>query len=270
MTGSHGVRPTRRCLGDLGADVPTADIPLHELTVPPVPAARRYRRGSPPAASRGSVLSRTVSGSSSKTGRWRGAVVRLTDDELDWPGDDPGAPVLAEQDRWWLGAAGYREEGSPQDFYEQIAARSACDRSRKPQGVDTDPLLPQEWDRKRLMLERALMQRRVYEQVMLEAGARSLRSGKVVTASFSQYEMGVLIRADRGDQYVAFIARGVFDPKVLAVMRDSFPGIAPDDWAPEPGGAFDLEPGCGEIIYSAVLPPEVAEDILDRVPWTDE
>lgn len=270
MTGSHGVRPTRRCLGDLGADVPTADIPLHELTVPPVPAAQalpeRFAAGG--VARIRSLKDRVWF--KLKTGRWRGAVVRLTDDELDWPGDDPGAPVLAEQDPWWLGAAGYREEGSPLDFYEQIATRSVCDRSVKPQGVDTDALLPQPWDRKRLVLERAFTQRQVYEQVMLEAAAGSLRSGKVVTASFSQYEMGVLIRADRGEQYVAFIARGVHDPKVLAVMRDSFPGIAPDDWDPEPGGAFGLEPGCGEVIYSAVLPSEVADDILERVPWTDD
>lgn len=89
-------------------------------------------------------------------------------------------------------------------------------------------------------------------------------------ADFSVYSMGVLIRADSGDQYVAFIAKNVLDVRVLAAMLDAFPGLDKDDWAPEPGGAFGLDPGPGEVVFSALLPAEVADRILERVPWSDE
>lgn len=268
--GGHGVRPTKRCLDDLGVDVPTADVPLHQLPAAPVAAAQALPER---LAAGGVTRIRSLKDRvwfKVKTGRWRGAAVQLVAGELAWRGDDDGRLMLASLDRWWLGAVGYREDGSPRDFYEELATSSACSRSWKPQGIDTDPLLPQEWDRKRVALERALAERRVYQQVMIEAAARSLRSGKIVTASFSRYEMGALVRADRGEQYVAFIARGVFDPRVLAVMLDSLPGISNEHWQPEPGGAFGLEPQCGEVIYSAVLPSDVADSILERVPWSEE
>lgn len=116
-----------------------------------------------------------------------------------------------------------------------------------------------------------LTERLIYEQVMVEAVARSLRSGKVITAQFSAYSMGVVIRADRGEQCVAFTAEKVVNVRVLAaVMLDAFPGISNDDWAPEPGGFCGLQPEPGQIIYSAVLPSEVADAILERVPSTGE
>lgn len=140
--------------------------------------------------------------------------------------------------------------------------------SEKRHGIDTDILLPQEWDRNRLKAEIAYAEYRAYEEIMIMATARSLRSGKVVTAEFSQFSMGVLVRADQGQQFVAFIARNVFDPKRLAVMMNALPGITADDWGPEPGGIADLRPGSGEIIWSAVLEPETADRILDIVPWS--
>lgn len=209
-----------------------------------------------------------------KTGRWRGAVVRLSSNELAAEarvcGEQGTDPCITQEHRWWLGAAGVREDGSRTDFYEEVARAAACPASpEKRNGVDTDKLLPQDWDRKRLRAELAFAERHVYQKVMLQATAASLRSGKVVSAEFSEFSMGVVVRADRGQQFVAFIARNVFDPKRLAVMMDSLPGVQTDEWGPEPGGIADLQPAPGEIIWSALLSPEVADRILDLVPYSE-
>jgi hypothetical protein len=58
-----------------------------------------------------------------------------------------------------------------------------------------------------------------------------------------------------GEAYLAIGAEGFFDPRILAVILTAVPGIAPDDWIPEPKGAFGLEPRLGEILYSTLIPP---------------
>lgn len=271
MGKQHGVRPTKRCLDSLGIPPPNAAVPLHCLDVEPVPDAQAHPERFEAGGVQRILALKDRVWFKFKSGRWRGAVVRLTDRDLDAEAEGHGENAIAAPDRWWLGAAGTREEGSRQDFYEAIASDARCQKSpEKAHGVSTDDLLPGDWDRKRLRLERAFRQRKVYEEVTLLAAAKSLRTGKPVFADFSVYSMGVLIRADRGDQYVAFIAKNVLDVRVLATMLDAFPGIDHDDWAAEPGGAFGLDPGPGEVIFSAVLPSKVADEILDQVPWTDE
>lgn len=267
----NGVRPTKRCLDDLRVSPPTADVPLSLVEADPVPEAQAHpERFEAGGVERIQVLKDRV-WFKMKTSRWRGAVVRLTDDDLLAEAEVQGQLAIAAPDRWWLGAAGTREDGSRRDFYEAIASASQCEKTpEKRDGVSTDDLLPQPWDRKRLLLERTYQQRKIYEEVMLVAAAKSLRCGKAVMADFSAYSMGVLIRADSGDQFVAFIAKNVLDVRVLAAMLDAFPGIDNDDWAPEPGGAFGLDPGPGEVVYSTVLPAAVADSILERVPWSDE
>lgn len=264
-----GVRHTKRLLDELGVALPTADVSLHLLADEPIPAAQSHpERFEVGGLERVKALRDRV-WFKLKSGRWRGAVVRLTDRELVREAEAHDGDALPASDRWWLGAAGLREDGSHRDFYASVAAQTRCAKTPdKPDGVDTDGLLPQAWDRKRLRLERAYQQRRVFEEVMLTAAAKSLRTGKAVVADFSVYSMGVLIRADRGEQYVAFIAKNVLDVRVLAVMLDAFPGVAADDWAPEPGGEFGLTPGPGEVIYSALLPAAVADSILAAIPWT--
>jgi hypothetical protein len=103
------VRPTVRCLtDDLGLKIPTIDDPLDEFDHPLLrkanqqfaePSSSRERISSIDAA----VLFKV------KAQRWRGAV---------WI-DATGRP--------WMVAAGWREEGSQDDFYEALghAARSA-------------------------------------------------------------------------------------------------------------------------------------------------
>lgn len=42
------------------------------------------------------------------------------------------------------------------------------------------------------------------------------------------------------------------------------PGVAPDDWQPEPSPLAEMNPGSGEIIWSTLFPSEVADEILDQ------
>ncbi len=272
MSQGARVRPTKKCLDQLGVPLPTVDVSLSDVAAEPLPTAQNF-----PERYEANGLTRVLSLKDRiwfklKTSRWRGAVVRLTDDELRLEEESQGGdPCITHDHRWWVGAVGSREAGSRTDFYAEVAAMSACPVSPdKKDGIDTDALLPQEWDRKRLRAETAYAERVVYERIMVLAAARSLRSGKVIEASFERFSMGVVVRADRGQQFVAFIARNVFDPKRLAAMMDSLPGISKDDWGPEPGGIADLKPASGEIIWSAILPTEVADQILEQVPWSDD
>lgn len=278
MTGTQGVRPTKKCLDDLGISPPALDEPLHRLEADPIPAAQSF-----PEVYDAGGLSRIVSIKDRvwfklKTGRWRGAVTRLTDRDLaEQPcsceprADSQAHLTLLAANRWWLGAVGRREDGSGDDFYANLVTICTSTWSpATPDRIDSRRLLPQTWDHRRLQAEQTFAQVRIFENVMVEAAARSLRCGKVATAQFSRFSMGVVIRADGPEQFVAFIAEGVYDPKVLAVMMASLPGVDPGDWAPEPGGIADLQPGLGQVVWSAPLSTEAAAHILAMTPSADE
>ncbi|WP_322613047.1 hypothetical protein [Dermacoccus abyssi] len=270
-----GVRPTRRCLDSLEIEIPKLDAPLHLLAHELVEEAQSLpARMLAGRATRIGVLKDRV-WFKVKRGRWRGVATRLTDADLHENArlDDAAGWTRSvnESSRWWLGAAGWREDGARRDFYTRIESECRCVWSEaKKDRINTDTLLPQEWDRRRIIAERAVAEQRAYRTVMMQCAARSLRSGKIVMAHFDAFAMGVLIRADRGEQFVAFIARQVYDPKRLAVMMSALPGVSGDDWGPEPAGIADLAPGPGEVVWSAVLTPEAANAILDAVPWSDE
>ena len=76
------VRPTKRCLDQLGLQPPTVDVPLHTLSAEPIEYAQsipeRFEAGG---AKRIRSLRDRV-WFKVKTSRWRGAVTRLTDADL--------------------------------------------------------------------------------------------------------------------------------------------------------------------------------------------
>lgn len=270
-----GVRPTKRCLDQLSMAPPTIDVVLSDLLDEPIPIAQEFPQRHEAGGLRRVLALKDRVWFKLKSGRWRGAVVRLTTAELEAEAAQSAGrdedPCFTTEYRWWLGAVGLREAGSRTDFYADTARSASCAVTpQKKDGIDTDLLLPREWDRKRLRAEVAYAERQIYKKVMIEATARSLRSGKVIKAEFAEFSMGVVVRADRGEQFVAFIARSVFDPARLAVMMDALPGVAGTDWAPEPGGIADLQPKSGEIIWSAWLTTDAADQILDMAPESDE
>ena len=73
-----------------------------------------------------------------------------------------------------------------------------------------------------------------------------------------------LVRAENGHEaYLAIIAEGVPDPQMFALLLDCVPGVAAEDWQPEPSPLAEMDPGSGEIIWSTLFPSEVANEILD-------
>jgi hypothetical protein len=130
--------------------------------------------------------------------------------------------------------------------------------------------LPDEWDWKRLELEHAVAWVREVRRIVCALIVRSLRTGHSYQAAFWNYRVTALARAVDGETYLAVGAENIADPKVFAVIMDAVPGISNDAWQAEPGGVAGITPGPGEIIWSTILPPEVAAQLLEDYVQVDE
>jgi hypothetical protein len=74
----------------------------------------------------------------------------------------------------------------------------------------------------------------------------------------------VLVRARDGEAHIAIVAEAFIDPNFLAVILRSVPGVDSADWLEEPGGAMGIQPGFGQVVRSAIIPPERQSEIVDR------
>lgn len=248
-----GVRPTRRCLTDLSLSLPDLGHPLDELDNPIVVTAQAI-----PALRNAGGAQRILSLSDRvwfkvKTGDRRAVVTRL-------PGDDLPDELPNGVGAWWIGAAGRRQADSPQhDFYQTISRECTAGRT-----VSTTRLLPVEWDWKRLSAEQAVTWQREMKRLVVHLIALSLTSGKLAVAEFEHHRIKAFVRVDDDHEaYLAIIAEGIPDPKIFALLLDCVPGVATDDWQPEPSELAELEPGPGEIVWSTLFPSEVASAILE-------
>lgn len=248
-----GVRPTKRCLGDLGAELPDLGVRLEEIDHPIIVSAQTV-----PEQRDAGGAERVVSLTDRvwfkvKTSDHRAAVTELRGTDLpEWVRPSRGA--------WWIAAAGRRQADSPQrDFY--AALQRECTTGRT---VSSDHLLPVDWDWKRLAAEQAVAWRREMKSMVIRLVAMSLKSGSLAVAEFRNHRIKALVRAENGDEaYLAIIAEGVPDPQMFALLLDCVPGVAHEDWQPEPSPLAEMNPGSGEIIWSTLFPPEVAREILD-------
>jgi hypothetical protein len=75
-----------------------------------------------------------------------------------------------------------------------------------------------------------------------------------------------LARAEDGDTYLAVGVENIADPKIFAVIINAVPGVDGESWLPEPGGVLGLTPQPGEVIWSTILPPSVASQLLGKYP----
>lgn len=247
------VRPTRRCLTDLDIATPDLGHPLHDVVDPVVANAQ-----SVPEQRDAGGVERVVSLTDRvwfkvKTADRRAVVTALRGTELpDWAPPSRGA--------WWIGAAGRRQNDSPQrDFYAVLQRECTTGKT-----VSSQHLLPGEWDWKRLSSEQAVAWRREMKRIVVRLISRSLQSGRVAVAEFRRHRLKALVRAANGHEaYLAIMAEGVPDPEVFALLLDCVPGVAADDWQPEPSPVADMNPVSGEIIWSTLLPAAVASAILD-------
>ena len=188
-----------------------------------------------------------------KTSDYRAAVTELRGTDLpDWVRPSRGA--------WWIGAAGRRQADSSQrDFY--AALQRGCTKGKT---VSSDHLLPADWDWRRLAAEQAVAWRRQMKRMVIRLVAMSLRNGRLAVAEFRNHRIKALVRAENGHEaYLAIIAEGVPDPQMFALLLDCVPGVAPEDWQPEPSPLAEMSPGSGEIIWSTLFPSEIANEIFD-------
>lgn len=264
--GKAAVRPTRRCLSDMGLALPPLTIPLHELPQPLLQKAQQLpEKHFSGGAERVLCLSDRVWFKVKRGERERGAATLLSDADLDAYG--PSVPAVA---RWWLGAYGTREAGSRGDFYEALKAEAFA---KSVDGeADSGHLLPSlVWDWKRLELELGLVWITALKRLVLRLVAKSLRDGHEYVGEAEKYRISALVRADDGhDAYLSIFAEGIPDPQVIALILDSVPGLDHDDWQYDYSGPGHREPAPGDLVYSTILPPQVCGEILDAVPAEDE
>jgi hypothetical protein len=251
------VRPTKRCLDDLGLSFPNVNESLSELEHPLV---RRAQLVPEEAEAGGAERLRSLTDRiwfKCKTTVYRGAVTRLTTSELQ----DRGLPPEAA---WWIGAAGDRRGDSRSDFYRQLE-REVTRSGRGTGGVCSVHLLPQEIDCERFVAEASLQAVQAIRNIVLELIVKSLHDGRMYAAELRAHRIAAMVRAaDGSEAYLAISAEGFVHPDLIAIILDAVPGIKRDDWQAEPGGVAGITPRYGQLIWSTIIPPEVQDDILER------
>jgi hypothetical protein len=216
------VRPTLRTLtDDLRLLLPPIDELLEEIDHPLLAKARDQFSVPDAAHERIRSIDDEVVWKV-KVQRWRGAV---------WTGDEIA----------WLIAAGNREEGSPDDFYEALASQARAARARynaehpTPAGTKTfiGSFLPREDDIKRYVLENATRQVRQLVVVVRSLTAGSLRDGHEHAVDFTAFRLGIVVRADKGHEtYVAVRITGSVSSDLVSIILRNVPGCDAELWDP--------------------------------------
>jgi hypothetical protein len=244
-------RPTIRCLrDDLGLAPPPVDDPLDEVGHPLVRrAGDQFGDPAGPRERIRAVDDRVLY--KVKTGRWRGAV---------W----------IEDDQPWLVAAGWREDGSPEDFYEALAASARASRARynasqrPPLTTDahTGHLLPTRDDHDRRAAEDDALLLRRTEATVRRLTRESLLSGRERRDAVAGATLGVLVRAGHGNEtYVALRIVGSVPDNLLPVVLDLVPGCSRDGWYPEL--EMPTRPlASNEQVWSNLMDPAAAAELL--------
>ncbi len=127
-------------------------------------------------------------------------------------------------------------------------------------------MLPQAIDIQRLEAERAALVVKALRNLVLHIIARSLRDGKAYAVELRGHSViAAVVRAPDGSPaYLAVSAEGYVRSDVLAIILTAVPGVDASDWQPEPGGAVGINPRPGQIIWSAIIPPDSQAEILAR------
>ena len=244
-------RPTVRCLrDDLKLPIPPIDKPLDELDHMLVSKAVQQFGDAGSARERIRAIDDQVL-FKIKIQRWRGAV---------WVDEDDENP--------WLIAAGLREDGSTDDFYEALAAGARAERSRY--NARTTPALttetysfglsPNRDDHDRYAAEAAVRLIRHIQSTLEELLRASVLDGAEHTAQLSGADavIGILVRADNGHEtYVAVRVIGSVPRDLLTVVLARVPGCDRDGWFPET--SMPTRPSvAGEQVWSNLMDPATA------------
>lgn len=244
------VRPTIRCLNeDLDLKLPPIDTPLNEIDHPLIRKANeQFDQPTGPRERIRSVDDAVLF--KVKIQRWRGAVVD-------------------ENEPHWLVAAGIREAGSPDDFYEALAAAAKSARarynteSRQPLATNTCCLswLPTDDDRDRYKAEDGIRLLRRLRAAVRDLACGSLLDGHEHATGIAGAELGLQIKGTDLETYVAVRIVGSVPPNLLAVILAEVPGCDRDGWYPEfTMPDRPLKPG--EQVYSNVMDTAAAAQLL--------
>jgi hypothetical protein len=243
------VRPTRRCLSELKVDLPDLGTLLHELEHPLIMRAQqvpeRVRAGS---GERIRSLTDRV-WFKVKTSAWRGAAGQLP-------------PVIESIDQtWWLVAGGTRADDSAQhDFYSRISADA---HSGGANTCSTDFLLPDEWDAARFLGEVAVFAQRVVRAQTRVAAGESLLNGDIRAFDIGDRNVRVRVKLlDDGQVYLAIGTTGSIDREFVVTLLSAIPGLSGEDWMPEPSDTLGFDPSPGEILWSAMIGPNIQEELV--------
>lgn len=217
------VRPTLRCLReDLELPVPPATQPLGEIDHPLL--AKAAAQFADPGAKHERI--RAIDDHvlfKAKVQRWRGAV---------W----------IDADQPWLVAAGYREDGSGEDFYAALEADGRAARARynadHPDGLKSETssahLLPERADFVRYRAEAGVRFVRRVRGAVQALVRDSLRDGREHTVEFDTFTLGLQVRADHGHEtYAAVRITGSVPANLTAIILGNVPGCDQDSWYPE-------------------------------------
>ena len=230
-------------------------MPLHEIEHDLISKAQRLPEEH---ASGGAERVRAISDRlwfKVKVGEHRGAGGEI----VDPPGE---IPML-----WWFVAGGVRRSDSGgQDFYEALEAE--CKRQAKGSNakVNSEHLLPQDIDRRRFEKEQVTLGVISLQQAVREAVCRSVHSGKPVVAATPGQQLIAWVKSSEADTYLAISAEGFLDHREIAVMLAAIPGMTSEDWQPEPNEVMGIKPDVGQLVFSAMIPPQSLAAILEQSP----
>lgn len=183
------IRPTLRCaLEDLKIAIPGLDTPLDEVDHPLLTKANEQFSDSARHQEKITAIDDEYL-VKVKAQRWRGAV---------W--QEPGLG--------WLIAAGWRESGSPDDFYKALHAQAVAARksynASQARALKSKTFvagwLPNDDDRQRYLAEEAIRFERLLQATVHDMLCRSLRDGREHRAQPGLFALGVQVRADAGNE----------------------------------------------------------------------
>lgn len=250
-----GVRPTKRSLDDLGLSFPSLAVPLQDIEHELIAKAQRLPDEH---ASGGTERILSISDRlwfKVKVSKHRGAAGHVTDHPEDTP------PL------WWLVAAGIRRADSKgQDFYANLDAECQREARGRSTAVNSDHLLPQDIDFRRFRTEQVTLGVVALQQAVREAICRSTHSGQPVSATTNGQRLIVWVKSKEADTYLAISTEGFLDHNEIAIVLNAVPGMTADDWQIEPGEVLGITPGIGQLVYSAIIPPESLASIIEHSP----
>jgi hypothetical protein len=244
---SSFVRPTRRCLDDLSLAVPDLGRRLHELEHPIILKGQLLPQQVAAGGAERIVSIHERVWFKIKSSSWRAAAGELP----------LVSPANSIAQRWWIVAAGSRQQDSPQhDFYARLSEENER---------DSDALLPTAWDLDRLDGESAVYAVRIVHALIRRAAAESMLNSDIRTLTMGHRDVRVRVRMLNDQRvYLAIGAVGQIDSSFMTTLLSAFPEIDADDWMPEPSDNLDLTPMAGEILWSAMISPQAQQDLLTR------